>query len=59
MYYEENTLNGLSDTNFSSLSDGDLLQYNSTDGNWENFTPSYVTETEARRIAKKQAIIFG
>jgi hypothetical protein len=34
---------GLSDVNFTSLSNGQLAKFNSTSGKWENFTPAYLS----------------
>lgn len=38
------TINNLTDTNFTSLSNNQLLQYNSGSGNWVNVNPSVVQD---------------
>jgi len=39
----DNSIDDLSDVTITTVSDGQLLKYNSTSGVWENWTPNYLT----------------
>mgnify|MGYP003328025692 CR=1 FL=1 len=42
-YLTSVAINDVSDVNITSLADTEILRYNSTSGNWENWAPNYLT----------------
>jgi hypothetical protein len=53
------TFASLTDVNFTSLANGNLVKYNSSSGKWENFVPTYIssyTETDPLSVPLTRTI---